>query len=143
VGENQWAETTFTVRDGSGGRKLTTFDSQGKPTSGDDGYASHPKDPFPVAAVRPAAFAGVLEKIRSKQPANRLLGAVLTVAPFSHLLAWNISIVSPDAGSAILYQAGPDGSRLCHGRDNVPNDALVPAPGIPECDTTLLPAYSL
>jgi hypothetical protein len=46
-------------------------------------------------------------------------------------------VVSPRAGSALVYEAAPDGSGLCHGRDLV-NDALVPAPGIPTCDRTVL-----
>lgn len=133
VGINQWAETTFAVD-----KRLVTFDADGRSTSGDDEYVSDPDDPFPVSAVRPAGLAGVLRRIRANQPDTVLLKAVFSVAPFSAGLVWRVAVVSSHAGSALLYEAAPDGSRLCHGRDPV-NDALVPPPGIPTCDRTVLP----
>jgi hypothetical protein len=132
VGVNRWAETTFTD-----GERLVTFDVDGHSTSGDEEYVSEPRDPFPVRAVRPAVLAGMLERIRSGQPSTTLLKAVFAVAPFSAGLVWRVAVVSPKAGSAIVYEAAPDGSGLCHGRDTVV-DALVPARGIPMCDRPAL-----
>jgi hypothetical protein len=132
VGVNQWAETTFTD-----GERLVTFDVDGHSAGGDEEYVSEPRDPFPVRAVRPAVLAGMLERIRSGQPSTTLLKAVFAVAPFSAGLVWRVAVVSPKAGSAIVYEAAPDGSGLCHGRDTVV-DALVPARGIPMCDRPAL-----
>ena len=132
VGINRWAETTFTARG-----RLVTFDVQGRPTSGDQEYVSEPRDPFPVSAVRPAVLAGVLRRIRAKQPDTTLLKAVFAVAPFSAGLVWRVAVISSHAGSSLVYEVAPDGTGLCHGRDLV-SDALVAAPGIPTCDRTVL-----
>jgi hypothetical protein len=132
VGINRWAETTFTVAG-----RLVTFDVQGRPTSGDEEYVSEPRDPFPVSSVRPGVLAGVLRRIRARQPDTTLLKAVFAVAPFHAGLVWRVAVISPHAGSALVYEAAPGGSGLCHGRDLV-NDALVPAAGIPACDHTVL-----
>jgi hypothetical protein len=132
VGINRWAETTFTIPG-----RLVTFNVQGHPTSGDEQYVSEPRDPFPVSAVRPAVLAGVLRKIRARQPDTTLLKAVFAVAPFHAGLVWRVAVISSHAGSALVYETAPDGSGLCHGRDVV-DDALAPAPGIPACDRTVL-----
>jgi hypothetical protein len=132
VGINRWAETTFTAPG-----RMVTFDVNGRPTSGNEEYVSEPRDPFPVSAVRPAVLAGVLRRIRATQPDTTLLKAVFAVAPFHAGLVWRVAVISSHAGSALVYEAAPDGGGLCHGRDLV-NDALAPASGIPTCDRTVL-----
>jgi hypothetical protein len=132
VGINRWAETTFTV-----GKRLVTFNANGLSTSGDEGYVSEPRDPFPVGAVRPGVLAGVVRRIRAGQPDTELLKAVFAVAPFHAGLVWRVAVVSPRAGSSLVYESAPDGSGLCHGRDLV-DDALGPAAGIPTCERTVL-----
>ena len=138
LGINQWAETTFAT----GRHDLHTFNAGGKPTSGGDGYAEHPEDPFPVSTAKPKVLARALDTIRAHQPDTKLLGAVLTVAPFSHELAWNISVINSRSTSSLAYQVLPDGSGLCHGTDHT-KDALVLAPGIPPCPASILSLYSV
>jgi hypothetical protein len=136
VGINQWAETTFAVDR----HRLVTFDVQGRRTGGDEGYASHPRDPFPVSAVHPPVLRRLVAAIRARQPDTQLLAALLDVDAFSDELAWHISMISPRAGSSLVYYAAADGSGLCHGADQV-DDALEPAPGIPQCPRAVLSGY--
>jgi len=141
VGINKWAETTFTVRTALNGPHeytLTTYDAGGKPTSGNEEYASHPSDPFAVRQVHPNALIKAIAAIRAKQPDAVLRDAVLTVAPFSNQLAWNIQVINDRARSSLVYQVLADGRGLCHGRDSVPDDELVLAPGIPQCPNAVL-----
>lgn len=136
VGVNWWGETTFTVRTALNGPHeytLTTYDRDGKPASGDEEYVSGHGDSFSVGAVHPDAVAKAVAAIRAKQPEIRMLTASLTVAPFIDRVAWSIQVVSPDADSALVYQVAPGGGGLCHGKDALPDDKLVPAPGIPAC----------
>ena len=136
VGVNKWGETTFTVRVALGGPheyRLTTYDAGGRRTSGDEEYTSEPDDPFPLRRVHPGALVRAVAAIRARQPDAILRDAVLTVAPFSNELAWNIQIINDRAPSSLVYQVLPDGSHLCHGEDVNPQDKLVIAPGIPRC----------
>jgi hypothetical protein len=147
VGINRWAETTFAVAGGATGigakhDRLLTFDADGAPTSGDEGYASDPRGPFPVSEVRPDVLARVLRKIRSGQPGTVLLAAILTAGPFSHTLQWHVTVVSEVAGSSLVYEAAPDGSGLCHGPDVV-DDALVASSEIPPCAGPVHSGYFL
>jgi hypothetical protein len=139
VGVNRWAETTFAVPR-TGDDRLVTFDVHGRPTSGDDGYASHPRDPFRVGNVRPEALARVIRTVRADQPDTTLLAAVLTVDPFANELTWHVTMISSKASSSLVYRAAPDGRRLCHGRDPV-KDALEPAREIPSCPESVLSLY--
>ena len=141
VGVNKWAETTFTVRVALGGPheyRLTTFDAAGRRTQGNEEYTSEPNDPFPLRRVHPGALVRAVGAIRHRQPDAVLRDAVLTVAPFSDALAWNIQIINDRAPSSLVYQVLPDGSHLCHGEDVNPQDALHVAPGIPRCAEPLV-----
>jgi hypothetical protein len=147
VGVNEWAETTFSVPTGATGfgaprHRLGSFDANGKLTSGNAGYASdpgdagfssNPEDPLPISAVRPVVLTRLISTIRASQSDTKLLQAVLNLDRHTNRLAWHVEVVTPHAGSSIVYYAATDGSGLCHERDNVPKDALVPAPGIPSC----------
>lgn len=138
VGINQWAETSFAIDNDH----VTTVNAAGKRTSGDDGYAFKPDQPFDVSVAKPKVLARAIEAVRAHQPSSYMVGAVLTVAPFSNELAWNFSMVSKKTSSEITYQVYPDGTGLCHGNDPV-KDALVPAPGIPLCPNSILPRYDV
>jgi hypothetical protein len=139
IGVDKWAETTFAYEPAGGGRKFVSFDVQGRLTGGNEGYAAAPRDEFPVSAARPAVFRRTLAHIRARQPSARLIGGVIDVAPFSHMLAWNLDIGTKGSGSTIAYEARADGSGLCHAEDHNANDNLLPAPGIPACDHSVLP----
>src|SRR3954452_17531083 len=61
VGIDSWAATTFAEGRGSDEKEMT-FDIDGKPTHGDDGYVASPHDPFPVSAVSPAVYVRVVRR---------------------------------------------------------------------------------
>jgi hypothetical protein len=75
----------------------------------------------------------LIRTIRAGQPDTHLLQAVLDLDSHTGRLAWHVEVVTPGAGSALTYYAGADGRELCHERDNVPDDALVPTRGVPTC----------
>jgi hypothetical protein len=136
VGVNWWGETTFTIRTALNGPKeltLVTFDAAGKPTSNNEDYVTGHDDPFRVGIVRPEVIGNVMARIHEHQPDVRFLTASLTVAPFIDRPAWSIQVVSLETHSTLVYQVFPDGKRLCHGKDGVPDDALTFAPGIKRC----------
>ena len=144
VGINRWAETTFAVQTATTGPNeftLTTFDGDGKTTSGNDGYACHPEDPFRVSDVDPGALGRVIRAIRADRPETTLLAAILTEDPFADELTWHVTVISSNTSSSLSYLATPDGSDICHGRDDV-EDALRPAPEIPPCAHSVLSLYS-
>ena len=86
---------------------LTTFDVNGRPTSGDDGYAARPENPFRISNVHPDALARVIRTIRLEQPDTTLLAAILTVDPFSDELTWHVTVISSHADSSLVYRSTP------------------------------------
>ncbi len=133
VGIDAWAETTFAEGRGSD-EKLVTFDADGRPTKGDDGYVSSPHDPFPVSRVSTAAYERLVQRLDGGPAGARVLRAVISADPFQHgLITWRLAVYSAKADSHILYEATANGAELCHATDFRPNDALRPLPSVPVC----------